>query len=142
MTTKVKKKGVLAYQEAPQRKDRADCSSRNRRGSLQFKSTNPLQDTEKCSWPKINLTVPPSCTNPAACNNLDLRTQKKILFHILQGFGSLMIFIRGLAVFTPGLLYILSQWENDGAQRKSQPGSQLRFEVADARYHSELLLGR
>ena len=26
-----------------------------------------------------------------------------------------MVFIMGLVVFTPGLLYILSQWENDGA---------------------------
>lgn len=86
MTTKVKKKGALAYQEAPQREDRADCSGRD---SLGFKSTNPLQDTEKHSWPKINFTVPPSRKNPAACNNLDLRTQKKkIPFYILREFGS------------------------------------------------------
>lgn len=26
-----------------------------------------------------------------------------------------MVFIMGLVLFTPGLLYIVSQWENDGA---------------------------
>ena len=80
MTTKVKKKGVLAYQEAPQRKNRAVCSSRSRRESLQFKSTNPLQETENCSWPKINLAVPSSHRNPADCNNLDFGTQENFFF--------------------------------------------------------------
>lgn len=58
VTTEIKKKGVLAYQGAPQRKTRADYSFRKRGGGLQLKSTNPLQGTEQCSWPKINLAVP------------------------------------------------------------------------------------
>ena len=33
----------------------------------------------------------------------------------MQGFGSLMVFTVGLVVFTPGLLFILSQWESDRA---------------------------
>lgn len=48
----------------------------------------------------------------------------------------------GLVVFIPGLSYILSQWVNDGEERESRPGSQQHFEVVDASYHSELLLGR
>lgn len=80
MTTKVKKKGVLAYQEAPQRKSRADCRSGSRGDSLPCKSTNPLQETEKCCWPKLNLVVPSSHKNPAACNNLDFGTQQKVSF--------------------------------------------------------------
>lgn len=117
MTTKVKKKGVLAYQEAPQRKNRADCSSRSRRESLQYKSTNPLQETEKCSWPKINLAVPFShkILQPVIILTLGLR-KKKILFSTLQAFGSWMIFILGLG-FPPGLWYILCQWEREQAQR-------------------------
>ena len=82
MTTKVKKKGVLAYQEAPQRKNRAVCGSRSRRESLQFKSTNPLQETENCSWPKINLAVPSTHRNPADCNNLDFGTQENFFFFL------------------------------------------------------------
>lgn len=80
MTTKVKKKGALAYQEAPQRKNRAERRSRSLRDSLPLKSTNPSQETEECSWPKMNLAFPPSQKNPAACNNLDFRTQKKFSF--------------------------------------------------------------
>lgn len=80
MTTNVKKKGVWAYQEAPQRKSKAECSSRSERDSLQFKSANPLQETEKCCWPKINLAFPSSHKNPAACNNLDFGTQKNVSF--------------------------------------------------------------
>lgn len=79
-TTKVEKKGVLAYQEAPQRKISWAQLRQQERDRLQLKSTNPLQETEKCSWPKINLTFPPSHRNPAACNNLDFRTQGKYAF--------------------------------------------------------------
>lgn len=79
-TTKVEKKGVLAYQEAPQRKNSWAQLRQQERDRLQLKSTNPLQETEKCSWPKINLTFPPSHRNPAACNNLDFRTQGKYAF--------------------------------------------------------------
>lgn len=84
MTTKVKKKGVLAYQEVPQRKSRANCSSRSRRESLLFKSTNPLQETEKCSWPKINLAVPFShkILQPVIILTSGLGKKKNSLFYL------------------------------------------------------------
>lgn len=88
--------------------NRADCSSRSWRESLQFKSTNPLQETEKCSWPEINLTVPFSHKNPAACNNLDFGTQKKkISFIPCRDVDPCWSSLWGLFVFTLGLLCIL-----------------------------------
>lgn len=117
MTTKVKKKGVLAYQEAPQRKNRADCSSRSRRESLQFKSTNPLQETEKCSWPKINLAVPFShkILQPVIILTSGLRKKKFFLFYLASIW--IMDDLHSRACVSSRIVVILCQWEREEAQR-------------------------
>ena len=81
MTTKIKKKGVLGI-SGSSTKEKQSCLQLQdqERESLQFKSTNPLQETEKCSWPKTNLAVPSPHKNPEACNNLDFRTQRNFPF--------------------------------------------------------------
>lgn len=141
MTTKVKKKGVWAYQEAPQRKSRADCRSGSRGDSLPFKSTNPLQETEKCCWPKLNLAVPSSHKNPAACNNLDFGTQRKVSFISCKDLDRWWSLLRGL-------LCLLQDWCTFAAsgrvmrhREEISPGLQGSFQVVGARCHSELLLG-
>lgn len=132
MTTKVKKKGVLAYQEAPQRQSRADCSSRSRRDSLQFKSTNPLQ--EKWSWPKINLTVSPSRENPAACNNLDLGTQKKFTFIPCMDLDHWWSLLRGsLCSLQDCCTFLASGGMRGHREKADRGGSQQCFKVAGAR---------
>lgn len=116
MTTKIKKKGVLAYQEAPQRKNSSRLWLQEKRGSLQLKSTNPLQGTETCSWPKINLAVPFSQKKKnTACNKLDFGMQK-ILFYTLQGLGSLRLFTAGLAYVDSRRDVCSWPWENDAVQ--------------------------
>lgn len=76
MTTKLRRK--VFWHIRKRHKGKTELTAAPGAGeSLQFKSTNPLQETGKCSWPKINLAVPSSRKNPAACHNLDFRTQNK-----------------------------------------------------------------
>lgn len=78
-----------------------------------MKSTNPLQGTEQCSWPKINLAVPFSQKkkNPMAYNKLDFRMQKSP-FYTLQGLGSLRLLPAGLAGVDSRRAVCSWLWEN------------------------------
>lgn len=112
--------------------------------SLQFKSTNPLQETETCSWPKINLPVPSSHKIPAACNNLDFRTQKKKKFSFLscKDLDHRCSSLWGLSCLLQDYCAFLASGRLMGCREKSWPGSQQRFKVVGASHHSELPLVR
>lgn len=79
-----------------------------------MKSTNPLQGTEQCSWPKINLAVPFSQKkkNPTAYNKLDFGMQKSP-FYTLQGLGSLRLLPAGLAGVDSRGAVCSWPWENN-----------------------------